>query len=463
MGADTSTEPAGRSGRSAALTAKPVVAVTTALVVFAGVVVLAAAAAAGGLDGVPLLSPAVAAAIELLAGTVLGCSWLSRQRRWLRLGLPLVVLTAATVTGATAAALWVTGMVTDAYPASFALWVGLAVAALLGAPYMIINGHRGTGPARLRRWAAAAAVPLTLSGAFLLINDEYGAWPTLGDLLDHTHIVGASTLHLAGPPHTGAGVLAALDPPATTSHFAHQPGQVYLPPAYFTPQRATLPVIVMLAGTPGGPTQWPTAGRAIQTADTYAASHHGRGPIMVFVDQNGSPTSDTECVDGPRGNAETYLTVDVKNFVSRTLGVVPDPDRWAVVGFSEGGTCAFDLALAHPSIYRHFVDLAGDDRPTLGSPHRTLVGLFGGSMVALRDHDPVRLLATRRYRNTTGWFAAGVHDERHILGARKLAMEAGRAGLTVHEFTGPAGHNWQFAGAAFARVLPSLCVDLSLR
>ena len=96
---------------------------------------------------------------------------------------------------------------------------------------------------------------------------------------------------------------------------------------------------------------------------------------MLFVDQNGSATSDTECVDGPRGNAETYLTTDLTNFVSNTLGVRPNASRWAVVGFSEGGTCAVDLALAHPTVYQHFVDLAGDDRPTLGNPGPAAVTL----------------------------------------------------------------------------------------
>jgi hypothetical protein len=43
-----------------------------------------------------------------------------------------------------------------------------------------------------------------------------------------------------------------------------------------------------------------------------------------------------------------------------------------------------------------------------------------------------------------------------------LALEASRAGLRVHLFTGVSGHNWQFASAAFAQVLPSLCIDLGL-
>jgi S-formylglutathione hydrolase FrmB len=445
-----------RSGRRRAVAVT--VALAVALVVLSAIAALVTVARAGTLDRVPLLNPTVAVTVEVLAGLALVGSWISRRRRWLTRWLPAVVLSAAAVTGAAAATLRLTGTVTDAYPVAFALWVGMGLAAVFGAPLVI--ARRGV----LRRLAAGVAVPLTLGGALLLVNDEYGVWPTLGDLLGHTNVLGASALHL--PPSavkSGHGVVVALDPPATVSQFGHRPGSVYLPPAYFTPARGKLPVIIMLAGAPGGTVQWPTAGKAIATADAYAATHHGRAPIMVFVDQNGSATGDTECVDGPRGNAETYLTVDVRNFVTKTLRVQQTANRSAIVGFSEGGTCAIDLALAHPALYHHFVDLAGDDRPTLGNPQHTLTALFGGSQTSMDSHDPGRLLATHHYKGMTAWFAAGVDDHRHLAGSRKLAVEASRAGLKVHEFTGVAGHNWQFASAAFSQVLPTLCTDLGLK
>jgi S-formylglutathione hydrolase FrmB len=414
-------------------------------------------AAAGLFDRLPLLSPALAVTVEVLAALTLLGSWISRRRGWLTRWLPAIVLSAAALTGLAAAILRLTGTIVDAYPVSFALWVGLVIAAVVGAPLVIAE------PGRLRRCAAAAAVPLTLSGTLLLINDEYGVWPTAGDLLGHTAVFHAPALHrlpvTVKPDH---GVVVAFDAPATVSHFTHRPGSAYLPPAYFTPARTRLPVIIMLAGTPGGTVQWPTSGRAISTADAFAATHHGLAPILVFVDQNGSATGDTECVDGPRGNAETYLTVDVPAFLTQRLGVPEVPDRWAVAGFSEGGTCALDLTLVHPNLFHHFVDLAGDDRPTLGNPQRNRTALFGGSTLALRDHDPDHLLLAHRYKDVSCWFAAGVNDDRHLMGARRLALEASRAGLRVHLFTGVSGHNWQFASAAFAQVLPSLCTELGL-
>jgi hypothetical protein len=71
-------------------------------------------------------------------------------------------------------------------------------------------------------------------------------------------------------------------------------------------------------------------------------------------------------------------------------------------------------------------------------------------------------MRTHRYPTLTAWFGAGVKDHRKLPVSRRLAAEAVQAGLRVHEFTGPGGHNWQFASAGFAQVLPGLCESLGL-
>jgi S-formylglutathione hydrolase FrmB len=424
------------------------------------VMALASLAATGLFDAVPLLDTRGAIAVEAAGALLLAVSWWSRDRRWWRWSLPIVVLSATALTAAAAATLRLTGMVTDAYPPSFAVWVGLALAALIGAPLTLRR------PGQIRRAVALAAVPLTVGGGFLLINDEYGLWPQLGDVLGHdvlnADLYGA--LHLPpGAARPDRGVVAAVDVPATRSHFGHRPGSIYLPPAYFAKSRPTLPVIVMLAGAPGSPSHWITAGHAVQTADAYAVAHHGSAPILIFVDQNGSSAGDTECVDGPQGMAETYLSVDVPAFVTKTLHVRHNANHWAIVGFSEGGTCALDLTLGHPTVFRHFADLGGDAKPTLGNPAHTLSALFGGSASAEAKHDPAHLLATHRYRGITAWFAAGAGDRKKITVEQTMAATARRAGMGTHEFTGTGGHNWQFASAAFQRIAPDLCHDLGLR
>ncbi len=169
-------------------------------------------------------------------------------------------------------------------------------------------------------------------------------------------------------------------------------------------------MLVLLAGTPSSPAIWASGGGALDTANAYARAHHGRAPVLLFVDANGSWSGDTECVDSSRGEAETYLTRDVVSFAIHRLGLSPDPARWGIVGFSEGGTCAYDLALRHPTLFHYVVDLAGDAAPNVvGS---TLHELYAGSRVAMREHQPSWLLAhpVGSYRPLTAWFGAGVDD-----------------------------------------------------
>jgi S-formylglutathione hydrolase FrmB len=216
----------------------------------------------------------------------------------------------------------------------------------------------------------------------------------------------------------------------------------------------------MLGGTPGGPEDWTRGGFAAQTADAYATRHQGVAPILAFVDHNGSFTNDTECVDGPMGNAETFLSSDTPRFLSEMLQVPLDPQRWAVAGFSEGGTCAFELGVRHPDVYGTFIDLAGDRTPNLGSATDTLQRLYGGDRATMAAHDPDNLLRPHRFHNLNGWFLAGASDSRHGAVAHSLASAARGAGITVSEKIVSGGHNWQFAAAAFRAVLPTVAEQL---
>jgi S-formylglutathione hydrolase FrmB len=249
------------------------------------------------------------------------------------------------------------------------------------------------------------------------------------------------------------GVLAPLDVTPEHSGFSARQGTLYLPPAYFKSPPPDLPVIVMVGGTPGGPQDWPRAGFASETADAYASAHEGVAPILAFVDHNGGVFKDTECVDGPAGQAETFLADDVPHYLARTLHIPLSPPRWAIAGFSEGGTCAFELAVRHPDIYGTFVDIAGDWAPNLGSDENTLRQLYAGDRAAMAAHDPANLLRPNRFHNMNGWFVVGSSDSRHVTIAERLAGAATGAGITTTKKILPGSHNWQLATIAFRAVL----------
>jgi S-formylglutathione hydrolase FrmB len=342
--------------------------------------------------------------------------------------------------------------ITDHLPPSFHVWVGLVVLALLAG-------------ARRRALATVVVAVLAAANAFVQVNGHYGYFPTVGTVLGRPppEAVGAARLAAelrAWPtpptPRPKHGQLVPLDIAPTASHLRHRAGSVWLPPAYFDARRARLPVVLMLSGAPGSAIAWSQSGFATRTADAYAQAHDGVAPILVFTDQNGSVVGDTECVDGPRGNAETFLTVDFAGFLHDRLHVHPPPDRTAVVGFSEGGTCALVLALRHPDLFGRLGDLAGDGAPNIGSPARTLRTLFGGDQAAMDAHDPALLLSTRRYPNLAAWVVTGRRDRRHLATGRAVAARLRAAGARVSSSRVGGGHDWPFAGRALRRVLPAL-------
>jgi S-formylglutathione hydrolase FrmB len=422
-----------------------------------------------------------------------GIGW--RDAKWRTRRLPLIVGGATLVM--LGVYLWV--VVADpfnfTYPSSFYVWIGLPVLAAL------VAGVGWVGAPPWRRVVAIVAIPLTAAFAGNIINQHYAYYPSLNDFLnrpvknqvsmqqlqelenrdhDHDHDQpvtqvrvgtsaestpgtsdpsGAAASSTASTPgmtdvpstlpttddHGGAeGVVVTVDIPATVAGFKHRPELVYLPPAWFAKPRPQLPVLMMIAGTPGQPANWIRAAGAQKEMDNYVRGHGGLGAIMVFPDNNGSFTGDTECVDGPQGNAQTYLSVDVRNYVISTFGASPDPQRWAVVGLSEGGTCATLLSVKHPDLFRSFADLSGDLTPNVGSRDATLQQLYGGNAAAMAANDPLTIIQHTKLPEVSGWFEDALSDHSKMSAAEQLSSALRAAGGDVQLVEKAGGHNFTF-------------------
>ncbi|MHB8512256.1 MAG: alpha/beta hydrolase [Actinomycetota bacterium] len=397
------------------------------------------------------------------AGLALFLATLARRgKRWWTRTVPVIVVISSILALMGAKALRSTDYVTESYPRSFIAWFAASVLTIVAAPI----GFKAAS--MLVRTTRLIAIPLSMATAFLLINSHYGYWPTLGDLVG-SHVPGqvsaqALDAELAAGNVPPAGVVATFDPVATISHFRHRAGYIYLPPAFFNHPHDQFPVLEMLGGEPGAPSDWLRAGLAAQTANAYAKAHQGFGPVMIFVDENGGPTRDTECVDGPRGRSETYVTTDVPRGAIAKFGLSTEPGRWGIVGFSEGGTCAFDAALRHPYVFGHFMDLAGDDAPRLWSYPVTLRFLFGGSIAKMQSYDTGRILFENRYRGMTGWFGAGKDDGWDVHQMRNEANAATHSGIPSHVILVPGqAHSWAFGATAFQEALPTLLLQMGLK
>jgi len=314
---------------------------------------------------------------------------------------------------------------------------------------------------RLGRTAVVLVLSvLVLLGAGAGVNAHFDYFRTLGDVmgLPPSDEVELAAL-LARTERPAQGVVTTTVLPGRTSGFTARPGTIYVPPAWFARPRPELPVVVLLHGTPGTPQDWLDGGQAAATADAYAAAHGGSAPILVMPDINGGLDADSECVDGPVGKVETYLTVDVPAFVQQVFHTAAPGRGWAVAGLSEGGSCSLMLALRHPELFGTFGDYAGLAGPRAGDTNddtdSAVAQLFGGSQQEFAAHEPSSLLAARRYPELGGWFEVGDADAEPYAATQRLVPEARRAGIATCEVVVPGGgHTFDVFSRAFSDSLP---------
>lgn len=248
------------------------------------------------------------------------------------------------------------------------VYAGLLGAALAGLMVLLL-GRRD------RRWATRA-VPVAVLAAGVLLG---AAWVVL--LVTKPFPDG---LPWVVSLWVGLGLLAVTQVaiPATRSGFPARAAWVYVPPAYLTADRPLLPVVVLLGGQPGSPRDRVDGGQPAQRLDDWAEAHHGLAPVVVMPDGLGGEVANPLCLDSLLGQADGYLSVDVPAWISAHLQVDPDHAHWAVGGFSYGGTCALQLAVAHPTVWPTSVDASGQRAPTLGSDAETAQAAFGADAAA---------------------------------------------------------------------------------
>lgn len=406
------------------------------------------------------LPSAVQVGVAVLAVGAAG--W--RTRGWRRRRLPVALVVG--VAAAIGARVWFAASGLGSSPAPLLLWVWVGVAVAAVAVAGLGWGSAGWG----RRVLVGLVVPASVLCAGIVVNQWTGYVATTSQAFDQ--LTGApvpgqisgdelAALRSTPQPAMSTGKVVAVSIPSTGSGFAHREEYVYLPPAWFTGPAppSALPVIMMVGAVLSGPADWIRAGDAVATADAYAQGHRGYGPILVFVDAVGGVNHDTECVNGPHGNAADHLTGDVRPWVISHLGASQDPARWAVVGWSMGGTCAVDLGVMHPELFATFVDISGDLGPTTGTKAQTITRLYGGDAAAWAHFDPLTVLAGHpRYPGSAGWFdttgdPAGA-GRSELVAARQLCAAAAGDGIACTVHTRAGRHTWQNAARAFTDALP---------
>ncbi|MDJ0354320.1 alpha/beta hydrolase-fold protein [Pseudarthrobacter sp. PH31-O2] len=368
-------------------------------------------------------------------------------------------------------------------PSPITGWIGIACLAVL------LAGLNLTGTGWRRKIIAPVAMAVLILGAALEVNAYFGAYRTLGDLTGastaaiQTLPAGArrvpGTADQPGPGPKGAslaatwvkpaglpaaGTINSVQIPGAASGFVARSAYVYLPPAYQADTGPALPVLVLVAGQPGSPVDWVVAGGVKTAMDNFAAAHNGLAPVVVIPDVNGSATGNTMCMDSRIAKAGTYLSTDVPAWIKATLRVDPDPTRWAIGGFSFGGTCALQMASLHPDVYASAIDLSGEAEPALGPDRAATVGqAFGGDTAAFDAVVPLHVLATGHYTHSRIYLAAGAQDGTFAGYQARVADAATRAGMDVTTaLVAGQGHSWEVPRQSLAPAMDWLAPILGL-
>jgi S-formylglutathione hydrolase FrmB len=361
------------------------------------------------------------------------------------------------------------------------LGVGRAVRHARTARHGTAEAVRGISP--VRRVLGVTAAVAILSVSALQVNAYFGEYPTVGSLVQ-----GAPALAL-GIPHyltkkdanrfrtvpvadgwtapramPATGEFRSVAIPGKVSGFHARDAVVYLPPAYFTAHRPVLPVLVMVSGQPGSPDNYLQSGRLEQALGSYASDHHGLAPVVVIPDANGSQEANTMCMNSALGRVDTYMAVDVPDWITDTLNVDTNHRHWAVAGFSYGATCAVQMVTRHPNVYSTFAAISPEHEPALTANRTvTIQRAFDGRAAAFDAVVPLTLLEHRKYPEIHGWFASGEQDAVYTKNVGMLFTAGRKAGMTLTRTTFPGGHSWIMVGEALPSALNFLGARLGLQ
>lgn len=388
-------------------------------------------------------------------------------RRGARTHLLVLLLVAGAGAAVGGLVTWLVVDVVDVFGLSLS-WV-VRGGVLVGSAALGVAAANLVRTAWWRKTVALVTAVLTLLCFFLVTNVDFGQFPQLGDALGTSYKQAArlpagadDAVPLASWSHEdtlpAAGSVGRVTIPAARSGFPAREAYIYLPPAAYAETPPELPVVIALAGQPGEPADLFRAARLDTLLDRIAAQHDGVAPIVVVPDQLGDPTQNPMCVDGPLGNSESYLATDVPDWIRSSLPVSPDRADWTIAGFSQGGTCAFQLGAGHPELFGSFLDIAGEEGPTLGSEEETVERGFGGDAQAYRAALPQTLLeAGGPFPDTVALFAAGEHDRKYSAAMRAASGVAAEAGMAVTTLVSPGtGHDWNTARYGFRKGFESL-------
>jgi enterochelin esterase-like enzyme len=184
---------------------------------------------------------------------------------------------------------------------------------------------------------------------------------------------------------------------------------IYLPPSYNVSQFQSkrYPTLYLLHGSPGSYKDWVVAGNANQSADTLIDEKKTAELIMVFPDGNG------QIYPSEWGNSynqkqmmETYVVVELVNYVDHKYRTIPDAAHRGIGGLSMGGFGSMNIAVHHPDVFGTVISLGGYYRADSSA------SVWGGNASYIQQNSPIDVLPNKHQAWKLHIFlGAGSHDQ----------------------------------------------------
>lgn len=227
---------------------------------------------------------------------------------------------------------------------------------------------------------------------------------------------------VGGPDAARSGRLVDLELTGKRSQIARL-GLIFLPPQYFQRRYAAFrfPVMELIHGSPGRPYDWVGALRVTAALTALTDRRRAAPMVLVMPDVNGGIRLwASQCLDEPLGpKTDAYLSADVPADVVASFRVQPPGPHWGIAGYSEGGFCAANLALRHPTGYGTAASMSGYFQPLpVGG-----IDPFSGNAVARLANDPTWLAERCQPGEPLPafWLMAGESDRADVLDAQTMA------------------------------------------
>ena len=300
-----------------------------------------------------------------------------------------------------------------------------------------------------RKIVAVLVVILALLSTALGVNAAFGINKTVGSMFGISTADQFDGLPKPDPTQTPDGPLyrtwtppadmpktgetALLSGPhaiASSGSFKPRDATIYLPPAARTKNPPRLPLVVMMMGYPGNPDPSFIA----PALDRLAAENKGLAPIVIVADQLGNENQDPVCTDSKKyGDVPTYFNKDIPEYATKNLPILLDHSSWTIMGYSNGGACAFTWAAQHPDIWGNLVAISPDEYPGVEWRADAIKTLFGGDEAKFEANTATAGLSANqgKFTDHLAVFTVGEKDPGFIPGVRKNAELAQGAGFTT--------------------------------